>query len=183
MTPDVSVDLAPPRQKPNQLASRAMAVALLLVGAALMVENAVVRGYEAGLLTLVLKALGQPAVRAGSTVFFSDTSGAVGLQLTFGCSVGPLIALFALCAAVICWYRAAPVVTAVLAILALSAAFVVCNQIRLLAIIFAIKRWGIDPGYEVSHVFVGSLITTVGFVTGVYVFARILSRARAQAPA
>ncbi|NHA00951.1 hypothetical protein G5V59_16395 [Nocardioides sp. W3-2-3] len=35
------------------------------------------------------------------------------------------------------------------------------------------REWGFERGYDFSHVFLGSAITTVGFVLGAVLFVRL----------
>lgn len=161
--------------------SRAAAVVLVATAVALFAGTATVARGEASLLARLLGVLGVPAQQDSARVLFPTGRGITGLALTAGCSVGPLIALFLLAAAGLCWFRPAPLRPVATAIVLLIAAFVLVNQLRLVVIAYSIRRWGTGQGYEISHVFVGSLLTTAGFIAGVYLFARALSRSRMRA--
>ncbi len=158
--------------------SRIVAGVLIAVAVALLVGTTTVARGEASLLARLLRLLGMSAQQDSARVLFPTAHGIIGIALTAGCSVGPLIALFLLAAAGLCWFRPAPLRPVARAILLLVAAFVLVNQLRLVVIAYSIRRWGTGQGYEISHVFVGSLLTTTGFIAGVYLFARALTRSR-----
>lgn len=49
----------------------------------------------------------------------------------------------------------------------------VINELRLASIGLATLQWGVDPGYQISHTFVGSVIGIAGFVAGLAVLLRL----------
>jgi exosortase/archaeosortase family protein len=55
------------------------------------------------------------------------------------------------------------------------------NQLRLALIVFSTSTWGMHPGYDVSHILVGSIIGLCGFVACFFLTLRIMNpRGRRQ---
>jgi hypothetical protein len=48
------------------------------------------------------------------------------------------------------------------------------NQLRLLVIAGSMLAWGFRTGYERSHVFLGTVLSTVGVIIGVIIFVWML---------
>ena len=133
---------------------------------------------DAGLLTL----FGVGARWVGTLVFFTIGNEAAGIRLTSGCSVGPVLGSFCVLAGLVGWFRPPPLHRVLIAIVELVVVFALANQLRLLVIVFAMRRWGFQRGYDYSHVFVGSVITTTGFVLGVGGFVWLLLGRSRRAP-
>lgn len=148
-----------------------IALAVLLI-----LEAGQVRLIEAGVQRCLLALFGVHARRVGSTVIFPLHDHLYGVALTAGCSVGPVLAIFLTAVGVVAWFRELGVSTVLLGSALIAALFVIVNEIRIAVIVGAIHRWGFRRGYEFSHVFIGSAISTTGFVLAVFVFVRVLLR-------
>jgi exosortase/archaeosortase family protein len=48
------------------------------------------------------------------------------------------------------------------------------NQLRLLVIAGSMLAWGFKTGYERSHIFLGTVLSTIGVVCGVIIFVWML---------
>lgn len=154
---------------------RVLAGAMVAAAIALVVWARAVRVGEAWAQVGLLQLVGVDALRVQTTVEAVLDGHRVGLILTAGCSVGPLLAVFLIGAAPFVWWRDLPVHRVLLALAQLGLVLTVANQVRLALIITSMRVWGIERGYEVSHVFVGSAITTVGFVLGAVLLIRGLA--------
>lgn len=171
MSPDVAV--APSSSKQVR---RGLALALALAALLLVVLNSQVRVGEAWLQAQLLTLGGLRTVPMDSVVLVSLNGQWAGIALTTGCSVGPLLALFLAGAAPLLWWRDLPVRRMLIGLVQLALVLVVANQFRIAAIVIAMDAWGVRRGYDLAHVFLGSAITTVGFVVGLLLLARSLSK-------
>ncbi|GAB2927473.1 hypothetical protein GCM10027047_25310 [Rhodococcus aerolatus] len=154
--------------------SRALAAVLAATAAALVVLGPQLRVAEAGLQTLVLRALGQSARHLGTASIFTVDGRSTGLSFTPGCSVGPVLALFLGATAVAAFVRPLRTRPVVVSALVLVGLFVVVNQLRAGVIVASMRWWGVENGYDVSHVFLGSIISTVGFLLALVLVVRLL---------
>lgn len=149
---------------------------LLVAGAALLLVAAHgVRVGEAWVQAGLLRVLGMGGRQVESVVLVGSDGSVFGLAITAGCSVGPLLAVFLVGTAPVVWWRDLPVGRVVQALARLALVLFLANQVRILVIVLAMRVWGVERGYEVSHVFIGSAITTVGFVLGVVLLVRGLA--------
>jgi hypothetical protein len=155
-----------------------LAVLLVMGACALMVCARAVRVTEAALQNGILS-LGLPSHRVGTAVTFPAGGRMVGISFSLGCSVGPPLALFLAGAGVIGWLRPLPLRSILFGTTALTGMFVIANQLRIGLIVASMRILGFHRGYALSHVFLGSIITTLGFVLGVLLFVRVLVRAPA----
>lgn len=157
--------------------SRIMAVGLIATALALLLFGQQIRVAEASLQAHVLQFVGMYARRVGTAVIFPMNGHFVGVAFTLGCSIGPLAALFLGGAGIASWLRPLRLRSVVIGGLSLVALFVLVNQIRIAVIVGSMRLMGFQRGYEFSHVFLGSAITTLGFVAAVVLFVRLLLRA------
>lgn len=112
----------------------------------------------------------------GAAVIFHSGDRYIGLMVTPGCSVVMLLAPFMFLTAVLLWIRRGEPRVLGIAMASLAVLFVLTNQIRLGAVAFSMDQMGLDRGYELSHVTLGSIISALGFVIGIVVFAWVLTR-------
>lgn len=167
----------------HRLPRRLLAILLVAAAVGLVLGARQVRYGEAGIQALLLRVGGLEARHVMTSVVVSIDGRPAGISLAGGCSIGPLLALFLLACAPFVWYRAMSVPRVLLSVAQLALALVVANEIRIAAILLSMRRWGFERGYEFSHVFLGSAITTVGFVAGAVLFARLfVSAPRRSAP-
>ncbi|MFK5583966.1 MULTISPECIES: exosortase/archaeosortase family protein [unclassified Serinicoccus] len=165
-----------PRLQPHVRSSRPTAVLLLVLAVALVLGGQTVRSLEAGAQALLLNVVGMNAQALGQAVIFPLDGRWVGVGFTLGCSVAPLTALFLGGSAVAAWVRPLRLRSVALGVGALVLVFVLANQIRIATIVAMMRLLGFERGYEVSHIFLGSAISTLGFVAAVIVFVRLVLR-------
>lgn len=156
--------------------SRPTALVLLVTAIVLVVEGRAVRSVEAWVQALLLNGVGMNAQAMGQAVIFPLDGRWVGVGFSLGCSVAPLTALFLSGSAVAAWVRPLRLRSVLIGVGALVLVFVLANQIRIATIVAMMRIMGFDRGYEVSHIFLGSAISTLGFVAAVIVFVRLVLR-------
>lgn len=142
------------------------AVVLIAVVAA-VIRNETYRSIEAALAADVMRPFLPGVSGSSGTVLFLKADGNfLGLEVTAECTslilIGPLLATAAalLATTKVRWWRIS------LGSVVMIAIVTAVNEFRLALIAYATQTWGIDPGYEVSHTFVGSVIGIFGFVAG-----------------
>lgn len=161
-------------QRPRRFARRhVVALVLLAIAALLFVFAREVRLGEAWVQTRLLELGGVDAQQIGTAVLVEIDGRQAGVSLTAGCSIGPLLAILLLCCTPFVWYRSMAVTRVAVSVAQLAAVLVLANEIRIAAIVLSMRRWGFERGYDFSHVFLGSAITTVGFVLGAVLFVRL----------
>lgn len=160
---------------PRTLLRRMAALALLAAAVLLFVYAREVRLGEAWLQTELLHLGGIDAERIGTAVLVQIEGRLAGINLTTGCSIGPLLGVFLAATSPFVWYRALSLTRLIGAVTQLAALLVLANQIRIAAIVLSMRHWGFERGYDFSHVFLGSAITTVGFVGGLVLFVRLVA--------
>lgn len=158
--------------------NRVAAATLGLGGVLLLIFSRSVRVAEAWLQVLLLETLQIDAHQVGTSLLVLIGQERVGIAMTAGCSIGPLLAIFLLSSAPLLWFRPVALRRVAVSFAALAFVLILANQIRIAVIAVSMRTWGIDFGYNLSHVFLGSAITTVGFVLGVVIFARLFIRRR-----
>ena len=161
---------------PNRAARVLVALLLLAAGAALLAANTSSRAVEAGVATWLLSPFvdGQRAAIGEHYLVWTPTGDLIALQITVECTallIGlPLTAVAAVILAFtrVRWSRLFGGLAAMWSIV-----FAV-NMLRLVLIGWSTQTWGLDPGYKVSHVFVGSLVGVLGYVVGLVVMLLII---------
>jgi exosortase/archaeosortase family protein len=149
--------------------------ALFALGAALLTVTRQACVLEASVQHWMLERLGIDALHLQTAVLFPIDGHLAGVTLSPGCSVGPLLGVFLLLASPVAHWREVRARRVLASAVALVGIFVLANQLRILVIVVAMMQWGFDRGYEVSHVFFGSAITTIGFVLGAIIFVRLFA--------
>jgi len=117
----------------------------------------------------------------GTNVLFRVRGAFAGVNITTSCSVALLLSPFCLLAGGLLLSRRTSVGTGLRTLGVVALWLIAVNQARILIIILAMRIWGLDRGYELSHVAFGSGVSTLGVLGGVALFVR--SMARAQVPA
>ncbi|MDG4767029.1 hypothetical protein O7632_23445 [Solwaraspora sp. WMMD406] len=112
-----------------------------------------------------------------TVVFFVDNR-LVGFVVTVGCSVGLLLVPPISIIAVLLVGGRLSLRRALAACMLIGSALVLVNQLRLSAAVGSMKLWGFERGYEISHVFIGSMVTSVGLVLAIAIFASVLTKTR-----
>ncbi|HVE26038.1 MAG TPA: hypothetical protein VNC22_11560 [Sporichthya sp.] len=134
-------------------------------------QQSLVRGFEARSGADVARGLGLvPARAVGSAVVFPLRGRFVGYTVTEGCTVAFLIAPFFVIAALLIASRRTPPRRGLGGLAVLTAVFFTVNQLRLFVVAASMQAWGFRPGYERSHVFLGTMLSTVGTVLGLLLF-------------
>ncbi|MBF4588393.1 hypothetical protein [Curtobacterium sp. VKM Ac-2887] len=104
----------------------------------------------------------------------SDTQ-IIAFRITVECTIVILAApIMFLSAALIGFTRVSPL-RWLLATLVGVVTVVVVNQLRLGLIAWSTLTWGLDPGYEISHTFVGSALAVLGFAGAIALMLVIMS--------
>lgn|SRR5690606_19329403 len=161
---------------PRSHASRVLTLPLLGAAVLLLVFAVQVRHAEAAVQAGFLQLVGLDARAVGAAVIFPLEGRWFGVGFSLGCSIAPLTALFLGGAGIAAWMRPLRLRSVGLGVLALVGLFMLANQIRIAIIVGAMHFLGFQRGYEMSHVFLGSAITTLGFVAAVVLFVRLLLR-------
>jgi exosortase/archaeosortase family protein len=108
-------------------------------------------------------------------LFGLGTTGARGLRVTAECSALALVLpIVALAAFLIGFGRRFSVTRVLVASVGAGAVILMVNTIRIALIAAATQRWGAE-GYEITHLFVGSLVSLIGFSLGLIVGFKILT--------
>jgi hypothetical protein len=166
-------------------ASRLLAALLITwLGVALLVGQAQVRRFEAAASARLVGSLGIVSAHAlGTAVVFHLGSGFFGYVLTPGCTVAFLISpfFFLLAAALVAAPRIA-VRRALMTLAIISVLLFVVNQLRLVVFAASMRAWGFKTGYERSHVFLGTIASTLGLVAALLLFLAVLSGGRRPRP-
>ena len=117
------------------------------------------------------------AVTTDERVYFAlGTSRAFGLQITSECtSALLLIPLFVMMGSFAIFTRLS-LGRELVALIAGTVLILFVNALRVAGIAWATWRFGFDPGYSYSHIFVGSAFSLVGFVGAMLVALWILVR-------
>jgi exosortase/archaeosortase family protein len=161
-----------------------MATALAGAAALVVAQHAAFRRLEAAVAAGILRLTGGHGVTTlGANVLFSAKQRSVGIRLDAGCSAAFLVAPFLLLGAGLLLTGRVSVRRA-LGSVALTATLVfLVNQLRLLVIAVAIRSWGLDQGYERSHVLLGTVVSTIGVLVGMLAFFKLAARGpRPEAP-
>lgn len=148
----------------------------MVLGLAFIVERRPAQLVEAWCQGHLLRLFGVHCTQLQTAVLFEIDGRLTGVSLTSGCTIGPILGVFFLAAGLVSWFRAFPVHRIFLGGIQLTVMFLLANQLRIAAIVASMRRWGFERGYEFSHVFLGSAITTLGFVGAVVVFVRLVIR-------
>lgn len=151
------------------------ALVLILTATALVVAQVSVRATEASLAALWLKPLLNGDVLAsGDGVLVSSTpDGPVRFIITTSCTVIVLMVPMLLLGVGLLFGKRSRPGRVLAAAAACAAGLVVVSQLRLGVIAFATQWAGLSTGFEIAHVFIGSLISIVGFAGSAILLVRI----------
>ena len=151
------------------------AVSLAGIGVAVITQQTLVRGLEARTGADLARGLGLvPAQAVGSAVVFPLRGRFVGYTVTEGCTVAFLVAPFFVIAALLIASSRTPPRRGVGALAVLTVVFFTVNQARLFVVAASMQMWGFRSGYERSHVFLGTTLSTIGAVVGLLLFVRLV---------
>jgi exosortase/archaeosortase family protein len=164
-----------PRSRSQLLAGLAMyATAIWLA-----FEDAKFRNFEARMAAPVTGFVTgrHGAVTAGDLVWFSlGTPRAFGLQITAECTSALLLIPLLVMMGSFTVFSRVPLRRDLLALGVGSVLMFVVNILRVAGIAWSTWKWGVNPGYTYSHVFVGSAFSLIGFVAAMLLALWVLVR-------
>lgn len=169
---------APLRSKVDHALRVSGAIVLLSIAGAALYWNSAYRTFEANLAALTLAPFATGTGSSGTTFFTQQPAGMIGLQITAECTALILIAPLIVLAAVLLVVTPASWTRVGLGIAAMWVVITIANEIRLALIGFLSSEWGIDVGYPLSHIYIGSVIGILGFVGGVAALLLVTGAAR-----
>lgn len=160
-------------------AARLVLFAALVVALVALVVNAPafrdLEAWSAQPLTALVTGGATSHIDDRAVVLFGlGTPGARGLRITSECSALALVLpIVAVVAFLVGFGRRFSVPRVLLAGVGSCLVILVVNTVRIALIATATQRWG-SEGYEVSHLFVGSVVSLMGFSLGLIVGFKIL---------
>jgi exosortase/archaeosortase family protein len=168
----------------DDTATTAVSVGLAVVAIAVLALQEIVRRSEASFSAGLLRVLHvRPAHSTGISVVFPLKGHFVGYTLSVGCSAALLIIPFMLVSAGLLGSRRVTTSRCLQSLAVVAVILFLVNQLRFLVIAASMVVWGYRIGYERSHIFFGTLLSTVGVVAGVIVFIYMLGGDRRETPA
>lgn len=168
--------------KINKAARIAASLAVAASALWLLMHSLISRAVEAYLVSLWLNPLLPGGVVANGEYYMAwmTPQEPLAFHITPECSalvlISPLLILgaFFLSSQRVRWGRG------IAGILAMLVVILIVNQLRFALIAWATQTWGIDPGYEITHKFVGSLLGIAGFVAGLIVLITVSGLRRSK---
>lgn len=154
--------------------------AIVLAAVALILFDDVVRELEASTSAQLIAAVGVHGAPIGSAVVFRVDGRLVGYVLSAGCSVAFLLSPLYLVVAGLLATDRLSARRALGCLVVLTAVLFTVNQLRLAVIAWSMRVWGFQPGYERSHIFLGTLISTLGALGGLLIVLRQMTRQRQE---
>jgi exosortase/archaeosortase family protein len=168
--------------KPLRPRSRSQLIAGLLMFAAagwLALEDKAFRHFEALTATPLTGFITgrHGAVTSNDLVFFAlGTRRAFGLQITNECTSALLLIPLLVMMGSFTVFSRVPLRRELLALTVGAGLMFVVNILRVAGISWSTWKWGMDPGYKYSHVFVGSAFSLIGFVGAMLLALWVLVR-------
>lgn len=155
-------------------AAMAMGAVLTVVG------QSAIRLVEARISAAIIGASQvAPAQSIGPSVVFPLRGAFVGFTLSVGCTAALLVTPFFLLAGALVVTRRTSVQRGLVTLGVLIVSLFAVNQLRLLVVALSMRVWGFELGYEISHVLLGSIVSTLGVLAGVLLYVRTVFRSRA----
>lgn len=151
-------------------------MAVIGIGLALLVWQTRFRLFETDVSAWIVRSLRlRPAASAvGTNVIFPLHGRWVGFSLTVACTAALLMLPFFLIAGLLMLSGRVDRRRGLSALLAVSAIVFLVNQLRMLLIAASMMWWGFQRGYERSHVFLGTVLSTIGVIIGMVIFVWML---------
>jgi exosortase/archaeosortase family protein len=159
------------------VAAAAAAGAVIVVGL-----NEAVRRVEAATSAQVVDLVGLQATSLNTAVTFPLDGRLVGYALTAGCSVAFLLSPLYLVVAGLVTTARLTVRRALVSLVVVTAVLFTVNQMRFAVIALSMRTWGFDRGYEISHVFLGTLVSTLGVLGGLLLLLRQVTHEQRRKP-
>lgn len=167
-------DAASPRRPVDRVAVPLGAIALV-IGVGLLFGQGRFRVSEARFTAFAMRLVHmRPAVSLGDNVVFPLHGRWVGFSLSVACTAALLLVPFFVIAGLLLVARRVESRRAVVALAVTTAVIFLVNQLRLLVIAGSMLAWGFTTGYERSHVFLGTVLSTLGVIGGVIIFVWML---------
>lgn len=117
------------------------------------------------------------AVTKHDLVYFAlGTTRGFALQITNECTSALLLIPLLVMMGSFTIFSRVPLRRELLALAAGSAIMLIVNILRICGIAWSTWKWGFDPGYKYSHLFVGSAFSLIGFVSAMLIALWILVR-------
>ncbi|MFN2609141.1 MAG: hypothetical protein ABR511_14825 [Acidimicrobiales bacterium] len=149
----------------------AAAVAMVAGGVLLVLTQSAIRPLEAWVAAAIVGGFHvAPARSLGSAVIFPIRGSFVGFYLSEGCTAALLVSPFCLVAAGLVLTHRTTVRRGVGTLVGLTVGLFAVNQARLVIIALSMRLWGFHHGYEVSHILLGTIVSTLGVLAGLLVF-------------
>jgi exosortase/archaeosortase family protein len=164
-----------PRSAPQLLGG----VVMYAIAIWLAFEDAAFRHFEAKMATPVTGFITgrHGAVAAGDLVWFAlGTHRAFGLQITAECTSALLLIPLLVMMGSFTVFSRVPLRREVLALAVGAGLMFVVNILRVAGIAWSTWKWGLNPGYTYSHVFVGSAFSLIGFIGAMLLALWVLVR-------
>lgn len=159
-----------------------LAALVVALAVALFVGQASVREGEAWVAVVLLTAARIVGAQTfGSNVLFSLDGAFVGVNITAACSAALLISPFFLLAAGLLLSRRTSVGGGLRTLGLVATWLFVMNQVRIVLVVLSMRLWGFERGYELTHIALGSVLSTFAVFGGVALFVRAVSRSRVPA--
>lgn len=169
-------ELAPSPRR--EWVGRGLTVSAMLAGAVLLVAGQgtfrVLEAWATGAIAGGMRLA--PTHQAGTSVFFPAKKLFIDFNVTTGCTAALLISPFFVLAAGVVAVGRTSLRWGVAALAVTALTIFMVNQARLLTILVFIRRWGYPRGYDVSHVLVGTVVSTLGVLGGLVLFVSCLRR-------
>jgi exosortase/archaeosortase family protein len=155
----------------------ALTVGLLVATVVLLAHDRAVRHAEACASAFLVRSTWGPDARCvDDNALYRIDGVLVGHTVTIGCSAVVLLVPFVVVAALLLPVRRMPAVVTLSALGFAALVVASVNQLRLLTIATGMHLWGLEHGYGVTHVLAGSIVSTVGVVSGGLTFLVLLTR-------
>lgn len=158
------------------------AVVMLVAGVLMVLTQSVTRPMEARLSAALIGFTEVARSRSiGNVVILPLDGDLVGMEIGPGCSTALLVTPFFLLGAGLVLSRRTSVQRGLTTLGALVLSLFVLNLLRLLVIAVSMRLWGLEQGFEVSHVVLGTVLSTLGVVAGLILYIRTALHSRAPA--
>ena len=165
--------------RPRSRGQLVAGLAMFAVAVWLAFEDRTFRHFEARLATPMTGFVTgrHGTVTSNDLVYFAlGTHRAFGLQITNECTSALLLIPLLVMMGSFTMFSRVPLRRQLLALAVGASLMMVVNVVRVSGIAWATWRFGFDPGYTYSHVFVGSAFSLVGFVASMLLALWVLVR-------
>jgi exosortase/archaeosortase family protein len=158
------------REPHNPWLTRAVGIALVVLSGLILLGQHRVRLIEAHVSAFVQALTGVDARSVGTAVIFPHGAQWIGLSLNAGCTSALLMIPFGVIAGGLLLGGRLTVRRGLATLAAVILLVFVVNQLRIGAVAASMRVWGLQAGYDRSHVLLGSLVSTFGVAVGVVIF-------------